>query len=274
VGVEASLPDGWGMGGIVGADLDADVVAAVVADLRQRRDVFTRIRPDPLDADLWAAVPGLVTKPRHAHVLDLREGLEAVRRGLHRSARRNLRIAEAADLDVTCVADDHHLRAYYGLFELSVARWAESSREPLALARWRATRRDPIEKLATMAEHLGDRFRLWMAWQDGEPVAGSIVLHGNTAHATRGAMDKEPAHRTRAMTLLDWLAIQDAVASGCPSYHFGESGTSGGLAAFKESFGARPVPYADLRIERLPITRLDGALRSGVKRAIGFRDGA
>jgi lipid II:glycine glycyltransferase (peptidoglycan interpeptide bridge formation enzyme) len=206
-------------------------------------------------------------------VLDLRDGPEALRSGLKRSARRNLRLAEKAGLEVTRVADAEHLRAYYGLFELSIERWAGSSREPLALARWRAMRRDPLAKLTTIAEHLGDRFRLYLAWLDGEPIAGSIVLAGNSAHITRGAMDRDRAHETRAVTLVDWLAIEDAVHAGCPSFHFGESGTSAGLAQFKESFGARPVPYADVRVERMPITRADDALRTAVKRAIGFRDG-
>jgi hypothetical protein len=274
VGVEASMPDGWGIGGIVGAGRDRAVVAAVLDDLRGRPDVFTRVRPDPLDAELWADHGGVTTKPRHAHVLDLRGGLEAVAKGLHRSVRRNIRQAEAAGLDLTFVADRAHLRAYYDLFELSIARWAEGSREPLALAQWRARRRDPLDKLEALADHLGDRFRLRMAWKDGVAIAGSITLHGNAAHVTRGAMDKEPAHRTRAMTLLDWVSIQDALADGCPSYHFGETGTSTSLAKFKESFGARPHAYADVRVERLPVTRVDAALRTGVKRVIGFRDGS
>ena len=114
---------------------------------------------------------------------------------------------------------------------------------------------------------------LWLAWEDGTPIAGSIVLLGNTAHGTRGAIDRERAGPTRASFLLEWLAIEEAVARGCRSYHLGETGTASSLATFKEGFGGRSVPYADFGIERLPVSRADRALRTGVKRVIGFRDG-
>ena len=44
------------------------------------------------------------------------------------------------------------------------------------------------------------------------------------------------------------------------SYHLGESGASRSLAHFKEKFGARPVPYAEYRLERLPLTRAGAVL--------------
>jgi hypothetical protein len=52
----------------------------------------------------------------------------------------------------------------------------------------------------------------------------------------------------------------------------GESGTSASLARYKEHFLAQPVPYAEYRFERVPLTRADVAARSLVKRAIGFKD--
>jgi hypothetical protein len=274
VGVESGFPDGWGIGGLVGPDRDEAAIAAVLDDLVGRREVFTRLRPDPIDGDRWqaAAPAGIVTRPRRAHVIDLRPGLEALRSGLHKSTRRNVVKGEKADLEVTNTATREHLAAYYRLYELSLLRWAERSREPVRLALWRGRRRDPLSKLETMAEILGDRFRLWLAWEDGRPIAGSIILLGNTAHGTRGAIDRERAAPTRASFLLEWLAIEEAVAAGCASYHLGETGTSESLAKFKEGFGGRSWAYHDLRIERLPVTRADLALRSGVKRVIGFRD--
>jgi hypothetical protein len=273
-GVESCFPDGWGIGGVVGPDRDVAAVRAVLDDLSGRREVFTRIRPDPLDGDLWArATPtGVTTRPRRAHVIDLRPGLDALRGGLHKSTRRNLVKGEKADLEVTNEAGPEHLAAYYRLYELSLRRWAERSREPERLALWRGRRRDPFDKLVTMAEALGDRFRLWLAWEHGEAIAGSIVLLGNTAHGTRGAMDRDRAGPTRATFLLEWLAIEEAIAAGCESYHLGETGTSASLAKFKEGFGGRSWEYRDLRFERLPLTQADLRLRAGVKRVIGFRD--
>ena len=65
---------------------------------------------------------------------------------------------------------------------------------------------------------------------------------------------------------------QLACELGCTAYHLGESGQSASLAQYKEKFGARPVDYAELRMERLPYTRTDQAARSAVKKVLGFRD--
>lgn len=275
-GVEHSFPDGWGIGGLVGPDRDATAIRAVLAELRYRGQLLTRVRPDPLDADLWAeaAGPEVVRRPRRAHVIDLTVGVDALRAGLHKSTRRKVVKGEKAGLRITDTATEAHLAAYYRLYLLSLGRWAGASREPRRLAAWRGMRRDPLSKLEAMADGLGERFRLWMAWDGDDPVAGAIVLLGNASHYTRGAMDRERAGSSQAPTLLQWLAIEEAAAAGCRTHHLGDTGSSASLARFKEGFGARPVDYADLGLERLPVTRVDRALRTGVKRAIGFRDGA
>ena len=111
-----------------------------------------------------------------------------------------------------------------------------------------------------------------MAYVDEVPVASIVVLFGHNVHYTRGAMDKERASQVRANDLLHWNAIQAACASGAATYHLGESGRSNSLADYKERFGAMPFDYAEFRLERVPITRLDGAARSAVKRMIRFRE--
>ncbi len=95
---------------------------------------------------------------------------------------------------------------------------------------------------------------------------------GPNASYTRGAMDKTAASAWRANELLHWLAIQEACERGCRWYHLGETGPSQSLARFKEKLGAVSVPYAEFRLERLPLTRSDQAMRGVVKRMIGFRD--
>jgi hypothetical protein len=85
-------------------------------------------------------------------------------------------------------------------------------------------------------------------------------------------MDDGPAGETGANFLLHKVAIQAACDAGCASYHMGESGRSRGLGFFKSRFGAEPHPYQEYRLERLPLTAVDRAMRSAVKRVIGFRD--
>jgi lipid II:glycine glycyltransferase (peptidoglycan interpeptide bridge formation enzyme) len=85
-------------------------------------------------------------------------------------------------------------------------------------------------------------------------------------------MDKELAGPTRANYLLHRLAIEDACAAGCHHYHMGETGASKSLAQFKTRFGAHPYPYAEYHLEMVPVTAVDRAMRSAVKRVIGFTD--
>jgi hypothetical protein len=274
VGWYGSFPPAWGIGGMVGAGVDADVVAAVVDDLRSLDAVRVAVRPDPLQAAAWSAVdgPGVTRIARRAHVIDLAGGVEDVRARLSKLTLRNLRTAEKHGVRIVRDRDGSLLPLYYELYLTSLQRWAEHQHEPLALARWRGIRRDPIDKLQRLAERMGDSLRVNLAFVDDRPVAGSITLLGRTAHYTRGAMDRDLAARPRANDLLMWTTITAACEAGCSVYHLGESGQSTSLARYKERFGARGVDYAEIRLERLPVTRVDSAVRSGVKRLLGYRD--
>jgi hypothetical protein len=275
VAPQLSMPSAWGMGGLICSSTpSARDLAAVTADLRSLAAVSTRIRPNPLHAAQWEGVRGRrVTKiQRCAHVIDLDGGAEGVWQRMNKKARQGVRRGERSGLEIECDTTGRLVPVFYDLLMLSVERWAAHQHEPLALAMWRARRRDPIEKFQRLARTLGDAMRVWVAWKDGEPAAATIVLVGANANDTRGAMNKDLAAPTNANDVLQWRAIEDACQSGCRHYHLGESGASRSLAHFKEKFAARPVPYAEYVIERLPVTRTDAAARGVVKRALRFRD--
>jgi hypothetical protein len=269
-----SYPPSWGMGGLVGAGLDAEVVHAVLTDLRNTGSQRIAIRPDPLDFPAWSAAvdPSVTQISRRAHVIDLTGGADAVWSKMAATARRGTRRAESAGVRVETDRTGALLEDYYQLFLLSVDRWAGRQHEPQALAQFRARRRDPLAKLQAMAETLDKAFAVTLAYVDDKPAFGSIVLLGQTAHYTRGAMDRERVGATCAGDLVQWRNIQLACDLGCTAYHLGESGASASLARYKEKFGAKPVDYAELRLERLPYTRTDQAIRSAVKRVLRFRD--
>jgi hypothetical protein len=271
-GIVSSLPEGLGMGGLVGAPRTSDAVAQVLQDLQGATPLSLRIRPNPLEADLWrsARPERAVAVPRRAHVLDLSPGPDALWDQLHKSTRRSIRKAQKAELEIVCDTEGDLLDEFDHLYGLSVQRWAGNQNEPLLLARWRNRGRGSAGRLRTRA--VGSGFQLWVARVDGQPAAAIIVLVGSVAHYTKGAMDRELASPTRANHLLQWSAIEAAAAKGCPTYHMGDTGTSTSLARFKESFGAQPVDYEELRLERLPLTRADRHLRSAVKRVVGFRE--
>jgi lipid II:glycine glycyltransferase (peptidoglycan interpeptide bridge formation enzyme) len=186
--------------------------------------------------------------------------------------RNKIRKAEKAGLTIERDRSGELVPEFYDLFLQSISRWATKQHEPLWMARWRARRRDPITKIESIIKALGDSCRLWIARYRGQPVAAILVLQGANAHYTRGAMNKDLAGPTQANYLLHRVAVEEACQAGCRYYHMGETGASGSLAQFKAHFGAAPYAYAEYRLERFPISRLDQGLRGVVKRIVGFQD--
>lgn len=270
-----SYPTSWGMGGLIGTGQDDGATRAVLADLRATGAQRIAIRTDPLAFPAWSAAAidaGATLIPRRAHVIDLSGGTDAAWSKLSKSARRGTRLAERAGVRVETDRTGALLDDYYRLFLTSVDRWAAKQHEPRALAHARARRRDPLAKLQAMSDSLGKAFAVTLAYVDDEPAFGAITLLGQTAHDTRAAMDRDRIGATCAGDLVQWRTIQLACDLGCTAYHLGESGASASLAQYKEKFGARPVDYAELRLERLPYTKLDRAARTAVKKVLRFKD--
>ncbi|MGN6693062.1 MAG: GNAT family N-acetyltransferase [Aquihabitans sp.] len=271
----ASPPSGRGFGGLVGdgAD-DPAVIGAVMADLVAQRWLSLRIRPSPGTGDRWAraAPPSASTIRRRAHVIDLRPGSEAVFAAMRKSTRRAIRRHERGDVEVRTGVGGELLETYQLLRRSAVEHWAGAQHEPLWLARRRAAWRDPADQLQATAAALGDRFRVWVASIGGRPCAANIVVDGPVAHAVRAASDRSVDAPSGVMQYLDWLAVEHACRAGSVALNLGESGESSSLGSYKEGLGAVAHDYAEVRVERLPITPVDTAARRLAKRIIGFRD--
>jgi len=270
-----SFPNAWGIGGPVGTGLDRHVVDHIAADLRGLGAARVSIRIDPRDDIHWRHIAesrDALVLPRTAHVAELLESPEAHLASISSRTRYNLRKAERKGVRLETGFGGELLDDHYGLFLSSVERWAGRQHEPLAMARWRAARRDPLAKLRSMSEHLGDRFVVVVAFIDGRPAASAIMLLGPTTRYTRSAIDVELSRGTCASDAVQWRALELAYQHGARWYNMGESGSSAGLAEYKERFGAVAVPYGEYRFERIPITRVDRAARGLVKRVVGFKD--
>jgi len=269
-----SMPPAWGMGGIIGSKpLNAEVLSRIVTDLRNTSYMGIHLRPNPLNAKIWADVGLSHPTERRAHVLDLSGGLEKLwSEGFNSRLRTTIRKAERT-LEVEFDTTGRLMSTFYELLLKSVDRWARKQNEPLLLARWRAKRRDPLAKFHSIATKMGEKCVVGVASNNGKPLAAVIVLVGKNANYSRGAMDVELVGSTGANELLQAKAIQFAIEAGCSSYHMGESGNSKNLSRFKEKFGAKPVDYADYQLERLPISRIMHTSKTLIKRTIGFKDG-
>jgi Acetyltransferase (GNAT) domain len=274
--VEASLPYGWGPGGIVAeGGLLAEDVQTVFADLAGRRVPRVTVRPGPLVATTWEkATPPAVRRPLMAQTLDLRAGFADVWRACFKSdTRTRVRRAERSGVVVQCDDTGRLVPVFQELYRTSVARWARRDGQPLLLARWRAARQEPDSKLRTVSAAMGTSCRVYAASVGGRPAAAIVVLFGPTSAVYwRGAMDKEVAGKSYANYLLHCTAIKDACAAGCSAYHMGDSAPGSDLARFKSRFGAEEFSYASYRVERLPVTPVTDAARGALVRTLrGWR---
>jgi len=115
-----------------------DELRAIFSDLAHRPALRTMIRPTALAGDAWAAAAprDVISLPHLSHVLDLEGGFEAVwEKRFNSQARRAIRKAERAGLEVECDSTGNLVPAFYELLQRSVDRGAEQSREPRFLAR-------------------------------------------------------------------------------------------------------------------------------------------
>ena len=85
-------------------------------------------------------------------------------------------------------------------------------------------------------------------------------------------LNRERVGRSGAPDLMMKCAIEDACKAGCRYFHQGESGTSKGIADFKRRVGGTGYAYEEYYLERLPVTAVDNALRTGIKKIIRFKD--
>ena len=269
------FPPSWGIGGLVGADADADVLRAVLADLRGTRSQRIALRPDPTRWAGWArrSTTRTLTIPRRAHVIDLSGGAEHAFGQFSKSARRGTRVAEKCRRP----GRDRPLRRPAG----GVLPALPAVGRPLGRAAARAAGPGPVPgppagSAEQAAGHVG---------APGQGVRGGPGLRRRPAGLRRRSpCSARPrttpgprwtgtwSDKTYAGDLVQWRMIELACELGCTAYHLGESGQSASLAQFKEKFGARPVDYAELRLERLPWTPTDQRLRSLVKKVLRFRD--
>lgn len=271
-----SMPNACGPGGMIGTrPVTAEIASAVWADLLSLGYLMVRLRPNPLQADAWeqAMLSGIRRIARRSHVLDLQEGFDAIwTKRFAPQKRTAVRKAERLGVTVEIDTTGRLVPVFYDLLKKSFDRWGHQQHEPRLLTRWRGKMRDPMEKFLAASRMFGPNMRVWVAYFEKAPAAAIITLEGTNTAYVRGAMDKELAALSRANDLLQKLAIEHAANAGCRYYQMGESGWSKPLSLFKESFGAQPYEYGEYIAERLPISRIDYAIRTTVKRLIGFRD--
>lgn len=271
-----SWPGVWGVGGplIENGRMHEENATAVLDDLAEQRALTLRIQMRDGEGAAWLRSRRYRATPYSSAVIDLDGGFKTVwQQRFTSGARRSVLRAERSRLEVRSDNGGALLPPFNYLFEQSIRRWSAQQREPLVLTRWRTRRQTAESMLEIISHRFGERFKIWIASVDGRPAA-SIIVIGSGAYAKywRGAMDKDLAAPVRANELLHRLAIEEACDLGYRYYEMGESRDGSPLEQFKRKLGAETRRGYTLRSERVPLSKLNTATRTLVKRAIGFVD--
>ena len=154
---------------------------------------------------------------------------EEIQAGFHQKWRYNIRVAERKGVTVE-ICGKEQIPAFADLMLTTGVRDGFVTRQP--------------EYFASMLDNLGEHARLYMAFYEGQPIAGTLAIHyGDKVWYLYGASSNE--HRNLMPNyLLQWRMIQWAIETGCRVYDF--RGVSGdvsednplyGLYRFKQGFG-------------------------------------
>ena len=154
---------------------------------------------------------------------------EEVLMGFHQKWRYNIRLAMKKGVEVK-ICGKEMVPAFADLMLTTGVRDGFVTRQP--------------EYFADMLDNLGEHARLYMAFSEGTPIAGTLAIHyGDKVWYLYGASSNE--HRNLMPNyLLQWSMIQWAIETGCRIYDF--RGVSGivsednplyGLYRFKQGFG-------------------------------------
>jgi hypothetical protein len=251
-----SMPVGWGLGGAFGSRLVAsDDVAMMLNDLSGDEAQLV-ISPGPVTADAWVDARARARVRHDAHVVDVRQGFDALWSRVFRSDTRNkVRKAQKRGVEVQWGSGGELMRLHWDIYLRWTEQLARKRSVPVPLAVALAKHREPLVRYEAIARHLGDRCQVAVARVDGEPAASVIaLLDGVHAHYWRASSDQALVRRRYANHLLLAHTLERAAASGCHYVHLGESGGKPSLIQFKEHFGGRPVSYDELRFGPLAMT--------------------
>ena len=269
---QASLPAGWGLGGVLSnRPLNREMIDTVFADLLQQPSLRMLIRPNPLASAAWeAAKPrGTTTLAFTSHILDISAGFEEVwKKRFHHPTRTSIRKAERAGLTIEMDPSGQLLPAYYDIFTHWSMRRGRERHLPGVYTQWMLHRRDPYARLEKMVRYSSGAGRVYVARNGTRPIAAAILfIYNQNAVYLRGTSIREEAGPLRANDLLQCQMIRDACEAGCRYYHMGTSAGVESLMRFKHSFGAEPVDLYNYSLERLPISHLVG-MRDSLMRSL------
>lgn len=175
---------------------------------------------------------GYVYVPRATLEVDLVPGKEAVWATFESRARNMVRKAEKHGVSVKSITPgSEDVRLYYSMLTETFRRQGKEAPHPLSFfqAMCQLLRAD-------------DELRFYLAEKEGRIVGGAIFLHDRHRMVYLSGTSNEEGAKLAANSLVQWVAIQDAVEAGIRLYDLGGVGNER-IDRFKASFGGRPFKH-------------------------------
>lgn len=244
----AGLENGYG--GLVSPwPLSPDQVEAAYRLALRRYPNLTAVgnphgQPDALPAGGWQEWDG-------TRVVGVRDP-EAQAAALVSMRARHLKAARRAGfrVEVVVAPSEAQVARFYPLYALHAAQWRYT--------RW--VRDEPY--FHALLRRAGRHLVLYLAWADDE-LAGFHLVAEQGAAALQLHLATDPAfNRQNPGTLLVMEALANAYAGGFAAFDFLPSGRLETVQAFKESFGARPLPFARTTHHGNAVRLLRGAVQA------------
>lgn len=209
----------------------AEAAYAVVSERFPNMQVFG----NPFSVLALPEGGGWETAAHSTHVLEL-GAPEVMRARFSRGCKARGNKARRAGVTTEIYAGPDAARLFYGLYLDSVRRWGD-----------RITWVRPLSFFEAVLAPGEPHAALHVARYQGRPAAVMLVTGwGNLAHYLAGAADERLMEHCPSNLLMEDVAATWA-QRGCRMLDLGSSNGLEGVVRFKESFGAKPLSYAEIR---------------------------
>lgn len=213
--------------------------AAIVEELKNTLDAghwkYVELRP----TSELPALDGAVKSPAcYLHMLDLRLGADELLRRTHKtSVQQPIRRAEREGLEYQSGNSECLLKAFYRLMVQTRRRHQLPPQ--------------PIQWFRNLANCIGDRLQIRVAFKDGKEIASILTLQHRDVVVYKYGCSDTAFQNLGGTALLLWKTIIEAQAAGLTRMDFGRSDADNpGLIAFKDRWGAKSSKLTYLRWSR------------------------
>jgi len=237
-------------GGWLSTDpLTNDHRAALIGKLCSLRNLVWR--ENPYDPGL-RAMPISGAESDHTHAIDLDGGFDTVLLKFDYTHRKAVKKALSAGIRITEAVGFDQWEKYFTLYAASRQRWEKRN-----IARGRGYNLELFRALYASRPQLR---KLWLAEQNGAPVAGILCFYWNRHAVAWSGAGSEEHFKLRPNNLLYEQAIRHAAENGYRWFDCNPSAGLQGVMEFKEHLGAERLQSRVLD-RSSPVRRIYEGLR-------------